>query len=86
MDVGDRSKNKAAFDALKEARAEIEEQLGMSLDWQRLDEKRACRVGYDAPGRIDDGPAHLAELEDWAVEWVGKFHKVFKPRVQKLEL
>jgi hypothetical protein len=86
IDGGDRAKNKAAFDTLGEDREGIEKQLGLTLDWQRLDEKQACRVCYDTNGSIDDDRAHLAHLEDWAVEWIGKFYKVFKPRVRRLKL
>jgi hypothetical protein len=86
IDVGERAKNKAAFDALEKDREAIEEQLGVALDWQRLEEKQACRICYDTDGSIGDDRTHLAELEDWAVEWVGKFHEVFKPRVQRLRL
>jgi len=86
MDGGDKSKNKAAFDALEKDRDVIEEQIGLPIAWQRLDEKQACRIYCDTEGSIDDDPVHLAELEAWAVELVGKFHKVFKPRVKKLKL
>jgi hypothetical protein len=58
----------------------------LSLDWQRLDEKQACSICHDTKGKLDDDPAHLTEQEDWAMELIGKFHRVFKPRVQKLKL
>jgi hypothetical protein len=86
IDVGDKSKNEIAFDTLHADQAAIEEQIGLLVFWRRLDARRGCSIGCSIDGSIDDDPAHLAELEDWGVELVGKFHKVFRPRVQKLKL
>jgi len=36
--------NKSIFDQLSLHKDEIEEQIGGPLEWQRLDEKRACRI------------------------------------------
>ena len=86
IDTGDQTENKAAFDALQKDQETIEAQIGQPLVWQRLDDKRASRIFCDTDGSIDDDPTHLEELQDWAVDLVAAFHKVFKPRVQKLKL
>src|SRR5690606_35301721 len=36
--------NKALFDALYADREQIEQELGDTLNWYRLDDKRACRI------------------------------------------
>jgi hypothetical protein len=86
IDVGDRSQNEAAFDALSEDREAIEAKIGQPIVWQRLDDKRASRIYCSTNGSIDDDPARLEELQDWAIDLVAMFYKVFKPRVQKLKL
>lgn len=86
IDVGDQAKNKVAFDALYEVRDAIEAEIEQPVVWGRLDDKRASRIHCGANGSIDDAPAHLEQLQDWALDLVWKFQQVFKPRVEKLEL
>ena len=86
IDGGDRAKNEPAFDALRDEGAAIEQQIGLPVIWQRLNDKQACRIYCDTAGSIDDDTAHLEDLTEWAAEPVGKFHQVFKPRVQRLKL
>lgn len=86
IDTGDQTENKAAFDALQKDQEAIEAQIGQPLVWQRLDDKRASRIFCDTDGSIDDDPTRLEQLQDWAVDLVATFHKVFKPRVQRLKL
>jgi hypothetical protein len=86
IDTGDQTANKAAFDALKGEQDAIEAQLGEFLVWQLLPERRASRIYSGTDGSIDDNPAHLEELQDWAVDRVARFRRVFRPRLQKLKL
>lgn len=86
IDVADKDKNKAAFDTLRSEQEAIEAQLGEPVVWQRLDDKRASRIYCSQTGSIDDDPKHLAELQEWAVELIPRFQKVYKPRLQKLAL
>lgn len=86
IDMGDQAKNKAAYDALYQDREAIEATIGQLLIWERLDDKQASWVYCGMQGSIDDDPTRLKELQDWAVDLVGKFHKVFRPRVQRLTL
>ena len=44
IDRGDESENKAIFDNLYGNKDAIEKAFEESLDWQRLDSKRACRI------------------------------------------
>jgi hypothetical protein len=86
IDVGDKAKNKAAFDALHRDQEAIEAAIGPGVVWERLDDKQASRIYRGVDGSIGDGSAHLEELQDWAVGLVWTFRKVFRPRVQKIKL
>ena len=86
INTGDQAKNKAAFDALHQEREKIETGIGHPLVWQRLDDKQSSGIHCATKGSIDVDRSHLEELQDWAVDLVATFHKVFKPRVQKLSL
>ena len=47
--------NKAVFDTLHAQRATVESEFGSPLSWQRLDDKRACRISVTVPGGwVDD--------------------------------
>ena len=84
ISTGDQGKNKAAFDALYQDREAIETEVKQSIVWERLDERQASRLYCCTNGSISDDPARLEELLDWAVDLVGTFHRVFRPRVQKV--
>ncbi len=84
--TGDQAKNKTAFDALFQDREGIEAAIGSPLVWQRLDDKQTSGIHCATKGSIGDDPAHLEELQDWAVDMVATFHKVFKPCIQNLKL
>ena len=86
IDTGDRTKNKAAFDALHKDREAIESGIDKPVVWERLDDRQASRIYCGTDGSINDDPARLETLQTWAVELVAAFHGVFKPRVQKLKL
>ena len=86
INTGNKVKNKAAFDTLHEDREKIEEGIGQPLVWARLDDIQASSIHCGREGRITDDATHLEELRDWAVELVWRFHEVFRPRVQELEL
>ena len=69
IDTGNRQANKAAFDQFVQDREAIDEELGASLDWQRLDNRRASRVAWywDQQVTIMDSAAKLDSLKEWAV-------------------
>lgn len=86
IDVGDGVKNKAAFDTLREDREAIEAGIGQPVIWDRLDERFASRISCGTHGSIDDDPARLEELQEWALDLVWRYREVFSPRVRKLVL
>ena len=76
--------NKAIFDKLEESRLTIESEFGETLDWERLDDKQACRVAIYRPGSIDDTQETLDEIRIWAIGHLLRFKKVFGPRLPGL--
>ena len=88
IDVGDREKNKQAFDSLLKSRSEIEQALGASVAWERLETARASRVAVYWPDKVTvmDAEAKLDTLKDWAIETVAKFKQVLGPRIVQLSM
>jgi len=52
LDTGDGPRNKAIFDAIQARATELEKSAQAPLSWERLDDKRACRIAAYFPGKI----------------------------------
>jgi len=77
IDRGDVELNKALFDSLITHRAAHETVFGEALVWERLGERRGCRVASYRAGGIDDDPATLADVRSWAIDRLLRFRKTF---------
>lgn len=84
IDTGDKDKNKAFFDRLHGQRNSIEQELNMTLSWERLDDARASRIATYREGTIDSTEAELDELRNWAVATLIKFREAFGKRIRAL--
>ena len=70
------------FDSLKEKKVDIESELGLELDWQRLDGKKASRIIYRIPGLNFDDHSNYDYLMNGIIDKVILFVKVFKKYVK----
>ncbi len=79
-------KNKAIFDALYARRDVIEKEFGESLEWERLDDKRASRIRrrftIGGLAKADTWPA----LQENMIDAMIRLEKVLRPRLAKIEL
>ena len=68
--------NKCIFDELERERQAIEGRFGAELDWQRLDDKKACRICYSHPfdGFDED---NWQEIIEWLCTHIIKLEKAF---------
>lgn len=80
IDNGNEDENKAFFDAMFQQRAEIETEYGGVLEWERLDDKRACRIAIYRDGSIDVATEELQQINDWAIKHLLKLQAVFGPK------
>ena len=74
--------DKPLFDMLHEQQAEIESELGMSFEWERLDKKKASRIKYDIPGLNFDDQSNYPELMEQVIECVKKMRHTFQKRIK----
>ena len=76
--------NKSLFDTLAETQAEIHQELGKELKWERLDARKGCRVSVSRPGTSGDDDETLEDLRQWMADRLLAFRKVFRPRMHKI--
>ena len=76
--------NIALLENLEERKDQIELELGHPLQWQHLENRRACRIAFERSGSIDDDNDTLAEIREWMVENLLEFKRVFDPHLKEL--
>ena len=74
--------DKDLFDRLKEHKSEIEEAMGLKLDWQRLDKKKASRILYKINGLNFDDHSNYHALMNQIIDCVLQFKAVFPKYLQ----
>ena len=84
LDPSERDENKQLFDSLLSQREEIERDFGEPLSWERLDDRRASRVGIYRETTIASPPEDLEEARQWTIEKLIRLKRVFSPRLEKL--
>jgi hypothetical protein len=67
IDCGDKLRNEAIFDHVYSRRSEVEAAFGSELAWERLDNRRACRIAIYRDGEIDADSEALADTRRWVV-------------------
>lgn len=78
LDDSDSVRNKERFDKLLARRMEFEQQFGEPLEWERLDNRRACRIAiYTDAGILTD--SENDKIVDWTVKKALDFYRVFGP-------
>lgn len=89
IDTSDKERNEAIYRALEADRDAIEANLDEELVWQRLPEKRACRIKLSRTisstirGLSED---ERTELVEWGVDKMGRFQDEFESRIAAIEL
>lgn len=88
--TGDKERNDAIFQALLDHRDEIDEiehALGSPLTWDRIAERRKCRVEFVIErGGIGDAPDRWPEIQDRMIDRMQALCNAFKPHISKLRL
>ena len=84
IDDGNGERNARLLEDLEVHKEAIESALGETLDWQRLDNRRACRIALDRPGSIEDDADTLSDIQEWMIKNLLKFKQVFEPRLMEL--
>ena len=81
IDTGEEGANKRIFDSLYHARDAIEASIGETINWERLDGRRASRIAIYQDASIGDDEETLEALKAWAVPTMIKFREVLSERL-----
>lgn len=84
IDSGEQEQNKQIFDRFEAQKAMFESELEEPLEWELLDNRRANRISIRRLGSIDDSPDTLEEIQEWMIEKLLNFRRVFGPRLAEL--
>ena len=84
VDRGDKELNEQIFESLRSVSHDIEIELAGSLEWERLENRRACRISAVRKGSIEDDPESLANTQVWMVDRLLAFKRVFGPQLTEL--
>jgi hypothetical protein len=84
IDVGSAEKNKRIFDALQQDAEAIQQQFDVPLSWERLDDRRASRIGIYHGASIDAPEVELDEAREWSVRKLLRLKEVFGPRLERV--
>ncbi len=76
--------NKRIFDQLFREKAEIELEIGEGFEWERLDDKRACRIRKEFVGTGFLHEDQWNELQEKLLEGMIRLDWAFRERVSKL--
>jgi Domain of unknown function (DUF4268) len=78
--------NKRIFDRLCAQKKEIDGSFGSELSWQRLDDKRACRIAYTlAVGGYKSDESKWPEIQDAIIDAMIRLEKALIPHLEKLK-
>jgi hypothetical protein len=75
--------NKKFFDLLHNNKEKIEDAFGHSLNWQRLDKKKACRISYEK-GIESYNRENWPEMIDWMAEYISRLVSAFNEPIKQL--
>ena len=77
--------NEDILDRLERSKQEIEEAFGESLEWQRLEGKRACRISkrFSLGGYRDD-EERWPEIQDTMIDGMIRLEAALRPHIDGL--
>ncbi len=74
-----KEKNKEAFDKLYVHKNEIENQLGVKLEWRRADDSKTSKISYSLTGVGLENENDWKLMANFLAEWSKKFYDQFVP-------
>ena len=83
IDNGNKDWNMDLLEKLQQHKNQIETGIGEQLAWERLENRRACRIAIYRPGSIDDDEDTLTETRTWMIGKLLSFKETFTPHLNQ---
>ena len=84
IDQGEAEANKRIFDRLFASKEQIEAAFGEPLEWQRLDDRRACRIRHRLTlGGLADRD-RWPETQEAMIDAMVRLENALKPQIKRL--
>jgi hypothetical protein len=80
----EKEENKKIFDWLYSQKDEIEKSFGHELDWDRLDDKKGCRIKYRLSPINAYDKSNWNDVMNFFITYFPKFEKTFKPYINQI--
>jgi len=85
IDTGDGGVNRRYFDWLANNRSAIDKDVGDELDWEPLEERRACRIKTPwNPGGYRSDPQQWPALHEKMIDTMIRFESALRPHLDRL--
>lgn len=75
---------KAYFAKLLPLKEEIETELGFSLDWRELPDRKSCRLVLEKPVEDPLNTTLWPQYREWLMQKLEALDRVFRPRIRRL--
>jgi len=83
IDTGELDENKKIFDSLLSKQAEIERVFGSALEWDRLDDRRACRIRHTLHnGGLSIGESEWTKVQLPMIDAMKRLVEAIKPFIR----
>ena len=76
---------KTNFRLLERDKDEIEKALGMAIEWGKMESKKDCLIRIRKAGVDPQAQSDWPNQDQWFLENLERFHKVFGPRIKSLD-
>lgn len=80
------AENKAVFDQLFAQKDDIERSFGGPLNWERLDTRRACRIGIKFPGGYRSPEDQWNGIQEIVIQAMNRLEQALKPHLKTLRI
>jgi hypothetical protein len=77
---------KDAFDQLRADQDSLEAEFGASLDWQRMNDKKGCRIAVSRTDLDPNEDSQRPQQFAWFLDQMERFARVFRDRIRNLSL
>ena len=84
IDTGDAEENERIFQWLFDQKESIESAFGGSLDWDQVDNRRACYLRYHLRGQGLTDQEQWPQTQEAMIEAMVRLENALKPHIQRL--